>query len=119
MSNMEPRITYEVHARRIGGHSTDTEGPQGGAYGLKSLRVANLEAESFTREEAEIARAERREVTVEFVVVQATETLQVIEPDTVANYEALLEFVREAAGDGWVNTRATARDVLQQIGERP
>ncbi len=32
-------------------------------------------------------------------------------------YDRLLEFVRVCAGDGWINTRGTARDVLAEIGE--
>ena len=33
--------------------------------------------------------------------------------------DALLEFVQEAAGDGWVNTRGTARDLLSRVRSQP
>ena len=38
---------------------------------------------------------------------------------TEEKYALLLEFVQQVGGDGYVNTRATARDVLRQIGEKP
>lgn len=34
-------------------------------------------------------------------------------------YALLLEFVQEVAGDGYLNTRGTARDVLKRVGEKP
>lgn len=34
-------------------------------------------------------------------------------------YEKLLEFVQQVAGDGYINTRGTARMYLKDVGEKP
>lgn len=38
---------------------------------------------------------------------------------TEEKYEHLLGFVKQVAGDGYLNTRGTAKQVLGKIGEKP
>ncbi len=75
MKAQDPKITYEVHSRKIG--EKRTKGIAGGTYGLNFRAHADITAFEYNSEEMENAQMEHRPVNTEFVVVEARTTYRI------------------------------------------